>query len=298
MPTSYPSGLDNFTNPTASDQLDSVTVPHASQHTNINDAVEAIETALGANLANVVVPARTISTTSPLAGGGDLSGNRTLSIDDATTSVKGAVQLTDSVSSTSTTTAATPNAVKTAYDYADLKTPKLAIPSTYYITTPFQSYANITATLSRTNYIPIYVPATTTFDRIAITTSSTFSGTAIVRMGIYQNDTATGKPSTLILDAGTVSCTASSTVYLITINQTLTSGFYWMASNTQTAAATNVFIGNQSAQGAYNPLMPYKSSPTASFQTGWREESITGTFTTAGTLLSLGATPLTYLRAE
>jgi hypothetical protein len=141
------------------------------------------------------------------------------------------------------------------------------------------------------------VPATTTFDRIAVTTASTFSGTATVRMGIYQNDTATGKPSTLVFDAGTVSCTASSTVYQITINQTLTSGFYWMASNTQTAAATNIFIGNQSAQGAYNSLMPYKSTPTASFQTGWREENITGTFTTAGTLLSLGATPLTYLRA-
>jgi len=85
MPTSYPSNIDNFSNPTATDTLDSATVPHASQHTNINDAVEAIETALGANLANVVLPARTISTTSPLAGGGDLSGNRTLSIADATT---------------------------------------------------------------------------------------------------------------------------------------------------------------------------------------------------------------------
>jgi hypothetical protein len=58
----------------------------------------------------------TISTTSPLAGGGDLSTNRTLSIADATTSVKGAVQLTDSISSTSVTTAATPNSVKTVYD--------------------------------------------------------------------------------------------------------------------------------------------------------------------------------------
>jgi hypothetical protein len=45
--TSYPDGLDNFTNPTASDTLDSATVPHATQHANANDAIEAIETELG-----------------------------------------------------------------------------------------------------------------------------------------------------------------------------------------------------------------------------------------------------------
>jgi hypothetical protein len=49
MATNYPGSLDNFTNPTASDTLDSVTVPHASQHTDINDAVEAIEGELGTN---------------------------------------------------------------------------------------------------------------------------------------------------------------------------------------------------------------------------------------------------------
>ncbi|NBR24476.1 MAG: hypothetical protein EBU08_12035 [Micrococcales bacterium] len=118
MPTSYPSNIDNFANPTATDTLDSATVPHASQHANINDAVEAIETALGANLANVVLPARTISTTAPLSGGGNLSANRTLTIADATTSVKGAVQLSDSTSTTSSVLAATPTAVKSAYDAA------------------------------------------------------------------------------------------------------------------------------------------------------------------------------------
>jgi hypothetical protein len=66
----------------------------------------------------------TISTTAPLSGGGDLSANRTLTIADGTTSVKGAVQLTDSTSSTSTTTAATPNSVKTAYDLAAAALPK------------------------------------------------------------------------------------------------------------------------------------------------------------------------------
>ena len=47
MTTAYPSALDTFTNPGAGDTLDSATVPHAAQHSNINDAVAAIENELG-----------------------------------------------------------------------------------------------------------------------------------------------------------------------------------------------------------------------------------------------------------
>jgi phage-related tail fiber protein len=45
----------------------------------------------------------------------------------ATTSVAGIVQLTDSTASTSTTTAATPNSVKSAYDLADAAVPKSTV---------------------------------------------------------------------------------------------------------------------------------------------------------------------------
>lgn len=59
-----------------------------------------------------------ITATSPLTGGGT-SGAITVGIQSASTTQLGAVQLTDSTSSTSTTTAATPNAVKSAYDLAN-----------------------------------------------------------------------------------------------------------------------------------------------------------------------------------
>lgn len=59
-----------------------------------------------------------VGVTSPITGGGT-GGDVTIAIQDATTAQKGAVQLTDSTSSTSTTTAATPNSVKTAYDLAN-----------------------------------------------------------------------------------------------------------------------------------------------------------------------------------
>ena len=47
MATNFPSSLDTFTNPTATDTLDSP--PHDQQHANINDAVEALETKVGVN---------------------------------------------------------------------------------------------------------------------------------------------------------------------------------------------------------------------------------------------------------
>ena len=67
-----------------------------------------------------------ITATSPLTGGGT-SGDVTVGIQAASTSQSGAVQLTDSTSSTSTTTAATPNAVKTSYDLAAAAIPKSTV---------------------------------------------------------------------------------------------------------------------------------------------------------------------------
>lgn len=59
-----------------------------------------------------------VTATSPLTGGGT-SGTVTVGIQSASTSQLGAVQLSDSTSSTSTSLAATANAVKTTYDLAN-----------------------------------------------------------------------------------------------------------------------------------------------------------------------------------
>lgn len=59
-----------------------------------------------------------VNVSSPITGGGT-SGEITISIQDGTTAQKGAVQLENSTSSTSTTTAAVPASVKSAYDLAD-----------------------------------------------------------------------------------------------------------------------------------------------------------------------------------
>lgn len=45
----FPATIDNFTDPTAADNLDSAPVLHDVQHKNLNDAIFAIETELGLN---------------------------------------------------------------------------------------------------------------------------------------------------------------------------------------------------------------------------------------------------------
>lgn len=49
MATAYPAALDTLVNPTATDPMNSSTVPHADQHANINDAMEAVQATLGTN---------------------------------------------------------------------------------------------------------------------------------------------------------------------------------------------------------------------------------------------------------
>lgn len=70
-----------------------------------------------------------VTASAPLTGGGT-SGAITVGIQDGTTTQKGAVQLSDSTASTSTTLAATANAVKTTYDLANGAIPKSLIDAT------------------------------------------------------------------------------------------------------------------------------------------------------------------------
>lgn len=67
-----------------------------------------------------------VNVTSPITGGGT-SGAVTVGIQDGTTAQKGAVQLENSTSSTSTTTAAVPASVKSAYDLANAAIPKSTV---------------------------------------------------------------------------------------------------------------------------------------------------------------------------
>jgi len=240
-------------------------------------------------------PSGVVTVNAPLTNAGTSSAAN-LSISAGTTSAAGALQLEDSVASTSTTTAATPNAVKTSYDLAVVKNPILKQQSGTYLRTPLQIHVAATATNQRVYYTPIFVPTTTSYDRLAIRTSATFSGTASVRLGIYNE--SSGLPSTLVLDAGTVSATAASTTYEITISQNLNPGFYWLAFCQQSAPATGTYIGAvASGASIQNYYLLSQVTPDANGQAGVVQSSVSGAFATATSLSASTTVSYTWIRA-
>lgn len=100
-----------------------------------------------------------VTATSPLASSGGNTPD--ISIQDGTTTQKGAVQLEDSSSSTSTTKAATPNSVKTAYDLANAALPKAGGTLTGDITLNAQSDLRF-ADSDSSNWVAFQAPATVT----------------------------------------------------------------------------------------------------------------------------------------
>lgn len=121
-----------------------------------SDAVKVYDGSAWVTLATGGGTVTSVSASSPLASTG---GNTpTISIQDASTSQKGAVQLEDSTSSTSTTKAATPASVKSAYDLANSK----ASPSdVHYIGTTSVALNRSSANLALTGITSIAMPGST-----------------------------------------------------------------------------------------------------------------------------------------
>ena len=168
----------------------------------------------------------------------------------------------------------------------------LPFASGFYYRNPTNYTNGMPAAINRTQYFPFFVPSSTTFDRILIRTATNFSaGTNTVRLGIYAS---TGNaPSTLILDAGTVSATTVTTNYQITINQTLAAGIYFLASNNQSASSNNFYGYQQTVSLGFGiPMNVNNLQATAYFI----ENSITGAFANAGSVSMVdangGAIPL------
>jgi hypothetical protein len=86
MATNYPNQLDILINPTATDKLNSDTVPHHQQHANLNDAVEAVQTVLGINPAgsHLTIKDRIIATEANISIQSVLNGLTDVTINSVT----------------------------------------------------------------------------------------------------------------------------------------------------------------------------------------------------------------------
>jgi len=283
MATSYPASLDNFTNPTGSDTLASP--DHAGQHTNINDAVEAIETELG------TLPKGSSASVKARLDAVDTAVTARALI--ASPTFTGTPAAPTATAGTSTTQLATTAFVATGIAPVAPQFPYRS--GVWYKPAVLNQATTQGATLNTTTYIPFYVSVATTFDRIAIITGSTFVGTGLARLGIY-NNSSTYAPSTVLLDAGTVATTGTSTVTSITISQALSVGWYWLAMNSITNGTTNSFT---TASGSvYNSYNLGASSAGSNYSSGYSETvNATSGFATAVSPAGIVITTLVFLRA-
>lgn len=151
-------------------------------------------------------------------------------------------------------------------------------------------------TLNQVAYSPFFVDRQQSFDRIAIRTGGGLTGTLTVRLGIYNNTNK--QPSTVLLDAGTVACTLSSTIYSITINQALSPGWYWLAAVAQSATGTTntTTLQTISDLAAFNQGILNQTTFTCT--STYVQSGVTGAFDTATSLTATSATvTLVALRA-
>ena len=132
--------------------------------------------------------------------------------------------------------------------------------------------------------VPFYVASTHTFIQEGIYVDTAGSSGCLLRFGIYNTSATTGLPSTVLLDAGTASCTSSSAVAAVTISQSLSPGLYWLAVAQQGAPATPATI-----DGGYNSTPYVVASSIVPYSHGdYIQYGITGALPTYTNGLSTG----------
>lgn len=180
-----------------------------------------------------VPTSRTIGTTAPLTGGGDLTADRTLSIPAATTSADGYLSASDF---TAFTNGLTDRRSGNFYR----KSQRWYVPSD---NCQILSTSNHTA--PSVFFVPFPVHSTIIIDQIAVALTTAGSAGSVCRFGIYQGSATTVNPTTLITDSGDTPTTVtggSETLKTFTPPTpiTLTPGLYFTAFSTNSATAFSV----------------------------------------------------------
>ena len=288
MTTNYPASLDNFVNPAGTATLASP--DHAGQHSDINDAVEALQAKVGVDSSAVTTSldykvAQKIDKTLVDAKGDLIVASAADTVGRlAVGATNGHVLTVDSAQSLGVKWAAAAGRTSLGWQSA-----------AYYA--PFRTQTNnFTLVEDVTYYQAVLIQEDITIDRLCVYASG-FSGTsATVRLGIYNN--SGGKPTTVLLDAGTVAITANTTLYTITVNQTLTAGWYWTAINAQTIVAGTTAAVRGATSFYREGLTRVGTDADINNRDNYNETGITGAFATAGTLVAqTPPAPMVYFRA-
>lgn len=156
--------------------------------------------------------------------------------------------------------------------------------SGYYYNAQGGAQTNATPTLNTMTLVPFVLSVSATFTKIGIYVNTAGTAGAVVRLGIYNS--SNGLPGTRLLDAGTVATTTSSSLALITINQTLSPGLYWLAAVPQTATCSAQCKG-----AGFVPMVPFNGSPANSNARGFQVASVSGALPTPAGTLAMASTP-------
>jgi len=209
-----------------------------------------------------VTNARTISTTSPLSGGGDLTANRTLSIADAVAdgTTKGAATFNASdfnsasgvISIDYTNGQVANGSTKGFVTSADWGTFNNKLTSfaqyrkagRWYTNGLFNPQGSAFTNVANTiRYVPFFIDQDITLTRLGINVVSAGAAASTCRLGIYTNDSTTTQPSTRLVDSGTIDLVATGPKSVTGLSVALTKGLYWMAYFGNSASGTITAVG-------------------------------------------------------
>lgn len=208
MATSFPTSIDAFTNPTGADPLTSP--DHALQHSNVNDAVEAIETAIGTTatpvLARLASPTFTGVPAAPTA----------------------AVATNTTQLATTAFVIANASSIPAAQRASTASVPGVAMA------------AEVTAqtlTALQVVYMPFVVTSSITITSVSVQCDGAGAAGSGARLSIY-NSSSSWVPTTLVLDAGTVVLTSTGTKTISSLSTTLPAGNYFFRIQGDNTAGT------------------------------------------------------------
>ena len=137
---------------------------------------------------------------------------------------------------------------------------------------------------------PIFLP-TLTIDRIGCEVTAAAGAGSLGRLGIYNSSASTNYPSTLLLDAGTVSV-SSTGKREATINQSITQGIYWIAYLADTVSGSAPTLRQFNAVPMFN-FRKNQNDSVFQYNGGYRAGSVASgslpsPFPSGATLLDIG----------
>lgn len=130
-------------------------------------------------------------------------------------------------------------------------------------------------------YLPLIITNSPTITAISARVNTAGSAGAVLRMGVFSD--SAGQPATLLLDAGTVAATSSTTTVTISsLSLPLTPGLYWVAIVSQGAPATApTMIGNSNCFAMTVASSLTNFITVASIAAAYSQSGVSGAFSNA-----------------